>query len=55
MRENADNPIIYLDPKKVNMSSIPKIVGQLIGSLVKRVQTMPFFLLWSDFLIAFRL
>lgn len=37
------------------MNSAPKVVGQLIGSLVKRVQTMSFFLLWSDYLIAFRL
>jgi len=51
----ADNPIIYLDSKKVNMSANPKVVGSFVSSLVKRVQTMNFFLVWSDDLITFRL
>ena len=51
----ADNPIIYLDSKKVNMSAVPKVVGSFLASIVKRIQTMNFFLLWTDDLICFRL
>ncbi len=51
----VDNPIIYLDSKKVNMCATPKVVGSFLSSIVKRIQTMNFFLLWTDDLICFRL
>ena len=36
------------------MSGSRKVVGQLLGSVVKRMQNMPFFFLWSRDLITFK-
>lgn len=37
------------------MSATLKVVSQLVGSVVKRVDSLPFFLIWSEDIIGFRI
>lgn len=55
IRENADNPIIFLDSSKINMEGPPKIVSQYINSIIKRAESLPFFLVWGEDLLHYRL
>jgi len=47
VKENSDMPLIFLDSTKVNMSSPSKTVIAYISSMLKKVETFPFFLVWS--------